>query len=167
MPGILNPTLTVEEIVAEPDLGYNTTRGKVPTLVITVSYELALSSMERQLPRHHFGYWESIVVKGTRIGTLISGFLEIPEGEPPITLPREVTRLVEKKFLTDQLGLFGSIPIQCTISVAPEPSPSRKADTNTVTLPGAQYWSTVALAQIVNTMFWIRDQAMGRYEREG
>ena len=166
---IRNPLLSVEEIVAEPDFKYNETSGKVPTLAITVAYEAMITGMHTMMPPG-LSFWERVQLKGTKvIPALASDLLPVIRGQGDQTFPREHTRLVEKKLLMDDLGVLGSIPIQANITIAVEPDPRLSQDTNIVYLPGAQYRSTVAVALIANTVFWVRDQLFGRMspDRDG
>ena len=164
---IRNPSLSVEEIIAEPDTGYNETSGKVPVLAITVAYEVMITGMHTLMPPG-LGFREGVQVKGTKV-SLSFDFLPVIRGQGDQTFPREHTRLVEKKFITDDLGVLGSIPIQANITIAVEPDPRLSQDTNIVYIAGAQYRSTAAVAKIANAVFWIRDQLFGRMspDRDG
>jgi hypothetical protein len=165
LPIIRNPQISVEEIFAEPELGYVTTTGKVPTLAITVAYEAIINGQERKLPPIGYGFRERIVVQGT-MAQLSFDFLPVTKDQEDLSLLREKTVLVEKKLITDDLGVLGSIPIQCAISIAIEPDPRRTEYTNTVNVPGAQFRSTAAVVRIADAVFWLRDQLIGRWSPE-
>ena len=163
---IRNPGLSVEEIVSEPDYGYQTSR-KVQVLAITVAYEVMITGMHTHLAPG-FGYVERVRIKGTKVSLSSEPIPVVSDGGDQ-SFPREYSRLVEKRFITDDLGMFGSIPIQAHITVALAPDPSLSADTNVVTISGARYRTTAAVATVANAVFWLKDQLFGgwRVEREG
>jgi hypothetical protein len=96
---IRNPSLSVEEIFAEPDFKYNETSGKVPVLAITVAYEAMITGMHTLMPPG-LSFRERVQLKGTKvIPALRFDFLPVIRGQGDQTFPREHTRLVEKKLI--------------------------------------------------------------------
>ena len=164
MPEIQNPTVSVKKVYGRPDVAFSPIHDE-QCLAITVSYDAVFSGLERQLPNCHFGYRETITLKGTMgLGQLSPGDLEVPDEPGSITIPRKVTRLVAMSFLTRYFGVIGDIPIQCTISLSLIPNPHRSQDTNTITIPGVRYRTTSLVAGIAKAVFWIQDQLLGRYQ---
>jgi hypothetical protein len=156
VPFVRDPQVAVEETLAEPTISSVGTAGIVPTLAITVTYEAVFNQADRKLPPIGFGFRERIVVKGTKV-RLSFQFLPVTPGSAPQTIAREETFLVEKELITDDLGMFGSIPIQCLITISPEPDPRDERLSNTVTLRGLSVDSSVSNAPTVLTrlLSWV------------
>jgi hypothetical protein len=168
MPIVQHPHLTVEELLAEPEFFYVQTQGSVPTLALTVTYRAILTGADRLIHEHgRVGFVERIWIEGVNLRLGLEGLPVAPAGGGEHQeLDREHTYLVEKKLITDRIGLLGDKPIRVAIQIEPAFPLTHKDVTNTVTLPGLTAQIPLASARLKRAVNWIREQLFGRFSPE-
>lgn len=168
MPIVQHPYLTVEELITEPEFSYIQTQGSVPTLALTVTYRAILTGTDRIIYQQgQVGFVERIWVEGVSLRLGLEGLPVAPPGAGESQeLDREHTYLVEKKLITDKLGLLRNKPIRVAIQIEPAFPLQHKDVTNTVTLPGLTAEIPLASARLKRAVDWLREQLFGRWSPE-